>query len=244
VITIEILPLRECREDIVPLSFFFIDKFNKAHGLNKIFSKKVFDRFVSYDWPGNIRELENIIERLVLTTENQVVEEDELPDYMTQIEESRHELYRRNLTETVEALEKRMIRSAYEKYGTTVGVAKALGISQSTASEKYRNTLMGSKVIKRIEIQAHKQGSEFLRFWFLHRNIYSFLNKCFCVFFLELVNSLIEAWHEYCNERKPLEKFIRADYWRLKKKWPDINHLTLRKRQDSQESKHLCGCRI
>ena len=143
VITIEIQPLRECREDIVPLSFFFIDKFNKAHGLNKIFSKKVFDRFVSYDWPGNIRELENIIERLVLTTENQVVEEDDLPDYMTQIEESRHELYRSNLTETVEALEKRMIRSAYEKYGTTVGVAKALGISQPTAFRKIQKYING-----------------------------------------------------------------------------------------------------
>jgi len=55
---------------------------------------------------------------------------------------------------------------------------------------------------------------------------------------------MIEAWHEYCNGRKALEKFIRADYWRLKKKWLDINHLTLQKRQDLQESKHLCGYRI
>lgn len=138
VITIEIPPLRQRREDIIPLVLFFADKFNKTYGLNKTFSKKVFDRFVCYDWPGNIRELENIIERLVLTTENPMIEDKDMPECMAPTKDDMQELYNGNLTEAVEALEKRMICSAYEKYGTTVGVAEALGISQPTAVRKIK----------------------------------------------------------------------------------------------------------
>lgn len=138
VITIEIPPLRQRREDIIPLVLFFADKFNKTYGLNKTFSKKVFDRFVCYDWPGNIRELENIIERLVLTTENPMIEDKDMPECMAPTKEDMQELYSGNLTEAVEALEKHMICSAYEKCGTTVGVAEALGISQPTAVRKIK----------------------------------------------------------------------------------------------------------
>ncbi len=136
VITIEILPLRQRREDIVPLAFLFIDKFNKCYELNKSFSKKVFDRVISYDWPGNIRELENFVERLLLTTENQIIDEKDLPSQMMQKDGTMTELYNGKLTEAVEALEKYMVSTAYEKCGTTVGVAEALGISQPTAVRK------------------------------------------------------------------------------------------------------------
>lgn len=145
VITIEIPPLRERREDVIPLALYFVDKYNKTYGLNKSFSKKVFDRLVSYHWPGNIRELENIVERLLLTTENQMVEEKDLPAHMTLKEEPMTEFYGGNLTEAVEALEKRMVRNAYEKWGTTVGVARALGISQPTAVRKIRKYLAETK---------------------------------------------------------------------------------------------------
>lgn len=147
VITIEILPLRQRREDIVPLVLYFMDKYNKAFGLNKSFSKKVFDRFTAYQWPGNIRELENIVERLLLTTENQMIEEKDLPSYMTQKEESMTELCGGNLTEAVEALEKRIVRNAYEKCGTTVGVAEILGISQPTAVRKIKKYVSHSNGI-------------------------------------------------------------------------------------------------
>ena len=147
VITIEILPLRQRREDIVPLALYFIDKFNKHHQLNKSFSRKVFDRMVAYDWPGNIRELENITERLLLTTENEMVDEKDLPEDMRHKAEPMTELYDRSLTDAIEALEKHMICNAYEKYGTTVGVAEALGISQPTAVRKIRKYAASKKFI-------------------------------------------------------------------------------------------------
>jgi PAS domain S-box-containing protein len=145
VITIEILPLRQRREDIVPLALFFIDKYNRSYGLNKSFSKSVFDRFAAYNWPGNIRELENIVERILLTTENQMIEEKDLPVYMTQKEEAMTELYSGKLMEALGGLERLMVRNAYERCGTTIGVAEALGISQPTAVRKIQKYVKGKK---------------------------------------------------------------------------------------------------
>ena len=136
VITIEIPPLRERREDIIPLALFFIDKYNKNYQLKKSFLKEVFDKLVGYDWPGNIRELENIIERIVLTTENQIIEEKDLPKYIVNKGEITGESQYEKLGEAIEAVEKHMVLTAYEKYKTTVGVANALGISQPTAVRK------------------------------------------------------------------------------------------------------------
>lgn len=135
VIMIEIPPLRQRREDIIPLALYFIEKFNKYYGLDKTFSKRVFDRMASYDWPGNIRQLENTVERLLLTSENQMMEEWDLPAEMGRKPEN-PEFYGQSLPEAVETLEKLMVSGAYEKYGTTVGVAEALGISQPTAVRK------------------------------------------------------------------------------------------------------------
>ncbi len=71
VFPIHIPPLRERKEDIPALTNKFVGKFNAKHGKSVTgVMKEVLDAFMEYDWPGNIRELENLIERGVILTEN------------------------------------------------------------------------------------------------------------------------------------------------------------------------------
>ena len=133
VLPLRIPPLRERREEIVPLSLGILEEMNAKYGTAKTFSEGVRRHFVAYSWPGNIRELRNVIERLVIVSADTVIEPDELPEH----------LFRRpppsagnSLPAALEALERHMILEAYKACGTTTGVAKALGISQPTAARK------------------------------------------------------------------------------------------------------------
>ncbi len=84
VIPIHIQPLRERREDILVLSDYFQKVLTKrVNGYEKKrFCKSAEQALLSYDWPGNIRELENLIERISVLVENQTIELHDLPDYI------------------------------------------------------------------------------------------------------------------------------------------------------------------
>jgi two-component system response regulator AtoC len=80
VITIEIPPLRERREDIKPLTDFFIKRFTeRSHKQLKGISKDAFSKLLRYEWPGNIRELENVIERAMVLCRGDLIESGDLP---------------------------------------------------------------------------------------------------------------------------------------------------------------------
>lgn len=68
VIPITILPLRERPEDILALAGKFLEEYNKKFALQKTFTAKTMQTFLEYNWPGNIRELRNVIERMAITT--------------------------------------------------------------------------------------------------------------------------------------------------------------------------------
>ncbi|HVO64999.1 MAG TPA: sigma-54 dependent transcriptional regulator [Syntrophales bacterium] len=73
-------PLRERKEDILPLTDYFIEKFNKKlDRAVKHIDSKVKDVLVNYDWPGNIRELENFIERIVLMAGGDTINFKDIP---------------------------------------------------------------------------------------------------------------------------------------------------------------------
>lgn len=73
VIPINIPPLRERKVDIVPLVSFFLKKLNEHYNYDKIISSRAMKLLIDYSWPGNVRELQNEIERLVVTSESQVI---------------------------------------------------------------------------------------------------------------------------------------------------------------------------
>ena len=70
VLPIRIPPLRERREDILPLTLYFLEKFNRKYQKAVIFTPKLQEQLMGYDYPGNIRELRNILERTVVTDNN------------------------------------------------------------------------------------------------------------------------------------------------------------------------------
>jgi two-component system, NtrC family, response regulator HydG len=80
VFPIRISPLRERREDIPLLMTHFLSRFNRLHGRRLTgFTQRAVDAMLSYDWPGNIREVENVIERgVILATENTAIDAPQL----------------------------------------------------------------------------------------------------------------------------------------------------------------------
>lgn len=80
IIPIEILPLRERKEEIEPLAEYFLAKLNKKYSLQRRFSPEVFKEFREYYWPGNIRELRNSVERLVFTSTQDLLTSSSLND--------------------------------------------------------------------------------------------------------------------------------------------------------------------
>ena len=137
VLSLAIPPLRERKEDIIHLVNHFTKKFNERYGVTHAFSSRAIDYMEHYSWPGNVRELENIVERAVLTAEEFTITEEDLPRHLQPDEIHLAELSEeKTLKEILESVERSVILRSYEKLKTTTAVAKALGISQPSASLK------------------------------------------------------------------------------------------------------------
>jgi len=139
VVPIHIPPLRDRQEDIFPLAHHFLKKYNEKFHVNKRVDPNAMATLIRYEWPGNVRELENIIERLVITTKDDTILPQNLPNYILNKEESTSDIKipaMLNLKEAIEEVEKQIIQSAVVKYKTTRKVAKILGVSQPTIVRK------------------------------------------------------------------------------------------------------------
>ena len=102
-------------------------------------SNSVMAALEKYSWPGNIRQLENTIERLVLTIPKPIITVEDLPRMLSPEENDQAVKVERilKLDDAVKILEKELIKMALDEYGTTVRAAEALGINQSTVSRKW-----------------------------------------------------------------------------------------------------------
>lgn len=135
VIQIQIPSLRERRDDILPLIDYFTEKNNEKYGLHKSFQPHALEALVNYSWPGNVRELSNIVERALMTSEGDQIQREALPAEVLK-EEEKQTRDVNDLNKAIEEFEGELIRDAYRKYGSSIGVGKALGISQPTAYRK------------------------------------------------------------------------------------------------------------
>ena len=141
VFPINIPSLSERREDIPPLIDFFIDRYNEKFGMDKYIDDDAVESLTGLAWPGNIRELENVMQRLMISSKNDNIT---MMDVLKEMDDSAissaaaapsadhlSEDAGVGLTQLVDAFEKELIRTAWEEHGSTRKAAKALGISQT-----------------------------------------------------------------------------------------------------------------
>ena len=137
-------PLRERKEEIIPLIQYILAKFNKKYKSEHDLSPRCYELFMQYPWPGNVRELENIIERLTVVTQTSIIDECDLPTSFSHSERpstatiSTISTRPLSLDDAVCDVEKNLILKAYKALGSSYEVAKSLDISQSKASRLIR----------------------------------------------------------------------------------------------------------
>jgi PAS domain S-box-containing protein len=144
VIPIHVPALRERRDCILPLIRHYIDLFGERDSTRKRLTRAATDALVAYHYPGNVRQLMNICERLVVMTETDVIDVKDLPAEIAagNVEKlGGAEHYwpeEMSLQETLESVERTLLQKALERHGNQTCIAQALGVNQSTIARKLR----------------------------------------------------------------------------------------------------------
>lgn len=140
VIIIQIPPLRARKEEIPLFIDHFLRKYRDEENKNvRSVSKETLDVLMKYPYPGNVRELENIIQRAVVLTREDTISTKDLPPHIKLPEEKRSQSGSGSMTEQVEALEKVMIRDALKvSQGNQSEAARSLGITERNLRYKLK----------------------------------------------------------------------------------------------------------
>ena len=165
VAVITIPPLRERRGDIIPLTSYFLDRYANRYKKNIRFDPIALDALTNYRWPGNIREVKNLIQCLVITNQNGLIQISDLPSNMVgniantcrepapvtangppkraieaMFSDPHPDLIEsgRSLKSIMSDIERQILTSAIEKHGSPTKVAKLFKIDRSTLFRKLR----------------------------------------------------------------------------------------------------------
>ena len=151
VVPIHIPRLAERREDILPLISYYLECCNKRHQKSKKISPSVMDFFIKYDWPGNIREIINLIERLIVTIDDPMIELHHLPATIRRMpanEIEKQTLWKRNLSlkEAVKELEEKIIEEAIANCRSYKEASQKLNVDVATLFRKRRRNQIEPKI--------------------------------------------------------------------------------------------------
>ncbi|MEW8995611.1 sigma-54 interaction domain-containing protein [Clostridium sp.] len=148
VVELEIPPLRERHEDIEELTAHYVNKFNIEYNRNVKLSNECCKVLYNYSWPGNIRELQHVVEQLVVTSSTNKIDIKSIPRYILEHMNIKGDNFsmdsmdsineNKDLDEILGDVEKDIIKKYFNKYKSSYKVAQALGISQSRANRLHR----------------------------------------------------------------------------------------------------------
>lgn len=148
VVPIIIPPLRQRRADIAPLAQAFVEKYARANNKHvTALSREAMDALVQYSYPGNVRELENIVQRAVVLARDEILRVADLPGHVVTpgtVPRRDTDAEPRDLAEAVNELERAMISEALQRSGgNQVRAAEMLAISERTL--RYKMQKLGLK---------------------------------------------------------------------------------------------------
>lgn len=144
VIPIKIPPLRERPEDIVVLAEKFLEEYNQKYSFNKVFSDTTLRGFINYKWPGNARELRNLVERLAIITPDNIIEYEDKSDEGSKENGKAHapanmpdKEFEGTLKDVIKTVEEEYINSVLKACNGRIGdAAKRLGIHRTMLYRK------------------------------------------------------------------------------------------------------------
>lgn len=143
--TIEVPPLRERRDDVYVLAETFLRTYEKRYGVKKEFAPEALSQMYHYHWPGNVRQLENAVHRMLISSRTNIITEEDADgvlgeDLYDQVVFDIRRIVRKeegmSFGKIIEAQEKRLIAYALQKEGTTRKAAAFLGMTQAQLSRK------------------------------------------------------------------------------------------------------------
>lgn len=140
IVPLYLSPLRERKDDLPVLAKTFLDQFAGIAGHEFTLSSQVIKLFQAYDWPGNIRELQNVIEHASIVCSNDIIEVRHLPAQMITLYEDNQGNPDKphDIKEILGRVEKELILSALATYENRTQAMKALGISRGSFYDKLR----------------------------------------------------------------------------------------------------------
>jgi PAS domain S-box-containing protein len=150
VFPVEVPPLRERKQDILMLAEYFVQRYGKLAGKNiRSIDKKTIDILASYDWPGNIRELQNVIERSVILSSGEIFSVDEAwLSKETVAPQSRVDRKRQDEPRTERAIIEAALAEAKGRISGPSGAAAKLGIPPSTLDHKIKRLMIDKTKFK------------------------------------------------------------------------------------------------
>lgn len=141
VVDFYIPPLRQRRDDIIPLAMYLLECCNKKYNRQKVLSQSLAKILRSLDWPGNVRELENCIENMIVLTREDLLTPEDLPEYYCNNLSEENQIIVNGvmpLEEAKQFVERQLLRNAAQQYTSASQIAQALGVDRTTVSRKLK----------------------------------------------------------------------------------------------------------